>query len=122
MSKSITVEKKIGCGKLNLTITHKGNALKPDTITGLKATAGRNGSCIRVQMEAWAEVISIAIQDSSKGEDTLRKIIKIMKGTMCGQAIDWQKDTTKHALSCADGIARVLEGQGLGEPPEGEKK
>lgn len=107
---TITVEQRLGCGNLHLEIRYSGEELTVGGLDSLSATAGRNGSCVRLQTMMYAEIITVVLEHPDR-EDALKRIIGAMKGQGCVNVQEFVGNEKKNKLSCADGFAKVLGGQ-----------
>ncbi|MEJ5377682.1 MAG: vitamin B12-dependent ribonucleotide reductase [bacterium] len=88
-----------GCGKLYVTVNHD-----EEGICEVFAQMGKSGGCAASQIEGISRLISLAL----RSRVSMEAIIKQIKGIRCPAPL-WAKGGM--VLSCADGIARVLEHQ-----------
>lgn len=95
-----------GCGKLYVTVNHDGEG-----ICEVFAQMGKSGGCAASQIEGISRLISLAL----RSRVSMDAIIKQIKGIRCPAPL-WAKGGM--VLSCADGIARVLEHQSGGNGQE----
>ncbi|MGQ9678198.1 MAG: vitamin B12-dependent ribonucleotide reductase [bacterium] len=95
-----------GCGNLYVTINRDESGRVFEVFTNI----GKAGVCAQAQAEAIGRLVSLALR--SKVEP--RQIVKQLKGISC-QSPAWTKN--EKITSCADAIARALEGE-LGEEVE----
>lgn len=91
-----------GCGKLYVTVNHD-----DEGICEVFAQMGKSGGCAASQIEGISRLISLAL----RSRVSVDAIIKQIKGIRCPAPL-WVKGGM--VLSCADGIARVLEHQAGG--------
>ncbi len=95
-----------GCGKLYVTVNHD-----EEGICEVFAQMGKSGGCAASQIEGISRLISLAL----RSRVSMDAIIKQIKGIRCPAPL-WAKGGM--VLSCADGIARVLEHQSGGNGQE----
>lgn len=88
-----------GCGKLYVTVNYD-----DEGICEVFAQMGKSGGCAASQIEGISRLISLAL----RSRVSVDAIIKQIKGIRCPAPL-WSKGGM--ILSCADGIARVLEHQ-----------
>lgn len=88
-----------GCGKLYVTVNYD-----EEGICEVFAQMGKSGGCAASQIEGISRLISLAL----RSRVSVDAIIKQIKGIRCPAPL-WGKGGM--VLSCADGIARVLEHQ-----------
>lgn len=91
-----TVKKETGCGTIYITINYEDEKVKNVFIK-----AGKTGNCRMAQVEAIANVINIALEHGAE----LNEIARSLKNIRC------EKPVFDGVLSCADAIARILEGE-----------
>jgi len=96
-----------GCGKLYVTVNYD-----DEGICEVFAQMGKSGGCAASQIEGISRLISLAL----RSRVSVEAIIKQIKGIRCPAPL-WGKGGM--VLSCADGIARVLEHQTGKEGVEG---
>jgi ribonucleoside-diphosphate reductase alpha chain len=96
---SVTEEVTTGCGHLYIIIGYDeaGNLLE------IIATLGKSGGCAYCQLEAISRAVSLGLKYGIPAEEYVKQLIKIE----CPSKIMWPED--KRILSCADGIAKILE-------------
>jgi len=91
-----------GCGNAYVTVTHDEHGL-----TEAFMTLGRSGGCAAAQTEALCRLISVALR---AGVD-YTVIVKHLKNIKCPSPILYPEEDS--VLSCADGLAKVLEKEAL---------
>ncbi len=99
VTQGVTVRIGTGCGKLYVTVNHD-----EEGICEVFAQMGKSGGCAASQIEGISRLISLAL----RSRVSMEAIIKQIKGIRCPAPL-WAKGGM--VLSCADGIARVLEHQ-----------
>lgn len=95
-----------GCGNLYVTINRDDTGRVFEVFTNI----GKAGVCAQAQAEAIGRLVSLALRSGVEPE----QIIKQLKGISC-QSPAWSRN--EKITSCADAIARALEGE-LGEEVE----
>jgi ribonucleoside-diphosphate reductase alpha chain len=106
VTRGVTERIGTGCGKLYVTVNHD-----EEGICEVFAQMGKSGGCAASQIEGISRLISLAL----RSRVSMDAIIKQIKGIRCPAPL-WAKGGM--VLSCADGIARVLEHQGGGNGQE----
>ncbi len=96
----VTRRMKTGCGDLFVTINHDDKG--PVEVF---SRLGKAGGCASSQLEALCRVISLALRNHVPPQDLVREL----KGISCNRP-GWQSG--EKIGSCADAIARTLEGSG----------
>lgn len=93
-----TIKVKTGCGSLYVTVnTNEGHPIE------LFARLGKAGGCSNSQNEALTRAISLGLRHGVPIEE----YVKELKGLQCPNPLMYPEEDK--ALSCPDGIARVLE-------------
>ena len=95
---SITVEVNTGCGHLYVTIGHDSEGTPIEII----ATLGKAGGCSYCLGEALSRAISLGLRYGIPVGD----YVKQLAGLQCPSPNMWPRE--ERVLSCADGIAKVL--------------
>lgn len=93
----ITVETKVGCGSLYVTINEDEHG-----IFEVFLKLGKSGVCSASQTEALGKMISLALRCNVNPEEIVRRL----KGIRCPNII-WQDG--EQITSCADAVAKTLE-------------
>lgn len=93
-----TIKVDVGCGHLYVTCNREN-----DKIVEMLATLGHSGQCARGMSEAVTRCISVGLQ----GGILPAIFIKQLKGIRCGEVVVGRE----HIQSCADAIAKILEGE-----------
>lgn len=97
--KSTTKQVKTGCGSLYVTVGFNSN--EPIEVF---ATLGKAGGCSNCQNEALGRAISLGL----KYGVPVKEYVEELKGLRCPNPNMWPKE--EKCLSCADGIAKAMEG------------
>ncbi|MCS7122182.1 MAG: vitamin B12-dependent ribonucleotide reductase [Archaeoglobaceae archaeon] len=103
VTKGVTIETKVGCGTLYVTINEDSEG-----IAEVFVRLGKSGGCAASQTEAIGRLLSIALRSWINPE----VLIKQLKGIRC-PSIGF--DDGEVVTSCADGVAKVLEKHLKGE-------
>jgi ribonucleoside-diphosphate reductase alpha chain len=95
----IAEEVTTGCGHLyvRMGFDEAGNLLE------IIATLGKSGGCAYCQLEALSRAVSLGLKYGIPIDDYVKQLIKIE----CPNKYLWPEE--ERILSCADGIAKVLE-------------
>jgi len=94
-----TEEVTTGCGHLYVRLGYdkEGNLLE------ILATLGKAGGCAYCQLEALSRAISLGLKFGVPVREYIKQLIEIE----CPSKVMWPEDN--RVLSCADGMAKVLE-------------
>lgn len=93
-----TIKVKTGCGSLYVTVS-----LNNEHPVEVFATLGKAGGCSNCQNEALTRAVTLGLKYGVPVEE----VVKELRGIRCPNPNLWPED--ERALSCADGIAKVLE-------------
>lgn len=83
-----------------MTVNRDDNGCNPIEVF---ATLGKAGTCASCQLEALTRAITLGLKYGVPSEEYIEEL----KGIACPSRAPGLKET--HCLSCADGVARVLE-------------
>lgn len=100
----VSVKVHTGCGNMYVTMTTVDD--KPFEVF---AALGKAGSCAKCQMEAICRAVSVGLRCGMPVEEYIKQLQHIR----CPQPVPFPKE--KSSLSCADGLARVMEEHWLGK-------
>jgi len=103
--KGPTEEVTTGCGHLYVRLGFDEDGRLLEIIT----TLGKAGGCAYCQLEALSRSISLGLKYGLPAEEYSKQL----KGIECPGKIIWPEDG--RILSCADGIAKVLDKHGNGK-------
>lgn len=91
-----TIREETGCGSIYVIINREDGKVKNVLIK-----AGKTGNCRMAQVEAIANVINVALEHGANLDEIARSL----------RYIRCEKPVFNGVLSCADAIARILEGE-----------
>jgi len=94
----------MGCGNVYVTVNRDDN----EDPVELFIKIGKAGMCQSCQAEVVGRIISVALQGN---RNTIKRVVKTLRGVQCGGAQYGQIADPKRILSCADGVARILAGE-----------
>ena len=101
--KSITINKRAGCGTIHLTISDGSTTGKP--IISVKG--GKAGTCMNSQLTTIGYALTLALQCGA----TVEQLAAAIESIPCPQSLE----ATKGPTSCGDAISRILNGHLRGQ-------
>lgn len=98
VDKSITIQKRAGCGNIHLTITDGSSTGHPM----IAITGGKEGTCLAAQLRTISYCLTLALRHGA----TVEEVASTIEFISCPQSMI----ATKGPTSCGDAIARILKG------------